>query len=192
MRTRIGSKSARLEGRRPAASPVRAALALLAGLLVVAAACAERELTLPAESELSDLYGPAAEVRLDGNVVAVRVEQDATHLQRGGAIWARAGPYIFLFSPQTRDIFREYDGVAAVRVRTERGPRGDFIAEATLRRDTMTTVAWGQARQKVTRARQEGTERPWYLEDLIRFGEDWASYEYATPYRHDSADSDGP
>lgn len=162
---------------------------LLCTVLAVMAAigCTDRELELPEPAELQDLYGPAAEVALDGNVVDVRVAQDPTHLQRGGPLWARAGPYIFLFSPQTREIFNEYDGVAAVRVRTFRGSGEELVAQATLLRDTMTTVAWARSREKVTRARQEGTEKPWYLEDLVRFGEDWAQHEYAARYRRESA-----
>lgn len=153
---------------------------LTAGLAVamLAGGCAERELTLPETAELEGLYGPAAEVRLQGNVVDIQVEQDPEHLVRGGDLWAKAGPYIFLFSPQTRDIFQRYDGVAAVRVRTIRGPGGVPVAQAMLHRDTMRAVAWSRASQAVARARQEGTERPWLLEDLVRIGEEWAHYEY--------------
>lgn len=161
----------------------------VAGLATIG--CAERELELPEPAELQDLYGPAAEVALDGNVVDVRVAQDPTHLQRGGPLWARAGPYIFLFSPQTRELFQQYEGVAAVRVRTFRGSGEELVAQATLLRDTMTTVAWARSREKVARARQEGTERPWYLEDLVRFGEDWAQHEYAAPFRRESAAGTG-
>lgn len=168
---------------------MRKGTVLAAGLAAVvpwALGCGEPEpLTLPDASELEGLYGPAADVRLDGNVVEVMVEQDPDHLARGGALWARAGPYIFLFSPQTREIFQRYDGVAAVRVRTVRGPGGDEVGRATLRRDTLTVVSWQRANQRVARARQEGTERPWYLEQLVRFGEEWAEYEYAEPFHRE-------
>lgn len=132
---------------------------------------------LPSAAELEDLYGPRAEVRLNGNVVDVRVVQEGTDLARGGELWARVGPYIFLLSPQTREIFERHADVAAVRVRTEtRG--GTRIAEAMLARDTLTSVTWREAIRRVARARREGTENPGHLERLVRFGEDYARYEY--------------
>lgn len=136
---------------------------------------------LPAEAELHDLYGPRAEVTLNGNVVDVRVEQSASDLRRGGELWARVGPYIYLFSPQTREIFQTYDGVAAVRVLTS--TRGsDRVAEAMLVRDTLTSVTWREAIRRVASARREGTDNPAHLEDLVRFGEDYARYEYDPRY----------
>lgn len=144
-------------------------------------ACGSGELHLPAEAELAGLYGAAARVRLNGNVVDVTHEQPAWQIRRGGDLWARVGPYIFLFSPQTKEIFETYDGVAAVRVRTLDG-RGQRIAEALLVRDTLTSVTWREAHRRVARARLEGTENPGNLEDLVRFGEDYARYEYNPDY----------
>lgn len=139
------------------------------------------ELRLPTAAELEGLYGPRAEVTLNGNVVDVRVAQDAADLRRGGDLWARVGPYIYLFSPQTRDIFRTYGGVGGVRVVTiTQGSRR--VAEAMLVRDTLTSVTWQEAIRHVARARREGTDNPGHLEDLVRFGEDWARYEYEPRY----------
>lgn len=149
---------------------------------VAALACGGgTELRLPTAAELEGLYGPRAEVTLNGNVVDVRVEQDASDLRRGGALWARVGPYIYLFSPQTQEIFQTYDGVAGVRVVTST-PASGRVAEAMLVRDTLTSVTWQEAIRHVAMARREGTDNPAHLEDLVRFGEDWAHYEYDPRY----------
>lgn len=152
--------------------------AVLATTAVAAFACAgEPDLELPAESALTGLYGETAEVRLNGNVVDVRAEQSLHQVRRGGDLWARVGPYIYLFSPQTQEVFERWGGVAAVRVRTFT-PGGTRIAEAMLLRDTLTAVTWKKAAQRVAKARLEGTKNPGHLEALVRFGEDYARYEY--------------
>lgn len=154
-------------------------VAAWAGLALACGGGGEPE--LPTAPELSGLYGESAEVALNGNVVDVRVRQPASQLDRGGDLWARVGPYIYLFSPQTREIFEEYDGVAAVRVRTLAGG-GTRVAEAMLVRDTLTSVTWREAHRRVAKARLEGTDNPAHLEDLVRFGEDYARYEYNPRY----------
>lgn len=152
---------------------------LLGGAL---GACApEPDLELPSASELEGLYGSRASLRLNGNVVEVDVEQDPRQLERGGPLWARVGPYIYLFSPQTRDVFQQYSGVAAVRVRT-RTPGGEEVARAMLHRDELSSLTWPDAIQRVARARKEGTERPGYLENLVEFGEDRTTHEYNARY----------
>lgn len=145
-----------------------------------AVACGGR--SLPAEGELEGLYGPSARVTLNGNVVDVRAEQPLSHVVRGGELWARVGPYIYLFSPQTREAFERWDGVAAVRVRTFARGRNTRIAEAMLLRDTLTSVTWREAHRRVARARLEGTDNPAYLEELVRFGQGYATYEYNPAY----------
>lgn len=149
---------------------------LVAGLLT--AGCAgERERSLPTEVALEGLYGESADVRLNGNVVDVRVRQDPAQLRRGGDLWAKVGPYIFLFSPQTREVFQQYDGVAAVRVRTFSGDDRE-VARAMLRRDALTAVTWQEAHTRVSRARLEGTDNPGHLAALVRYGEDHTEFEY--------------
>lgn len=136
---------------------------------------------LPTAGALDGLYGSRASVQLNGNVVDVRVEQPADQLRRGGSLWAKVGPYIFLFSPQTRELFESYPDVAAVRVRTVDGA-GDPIAEATLRRDALNELTWREAERRVARARTEGTEKPGLMEDLVRYGEDLTTHEYNPAY----------
>ncbi|MFQ5679521.1 MAG: hypothetical protein ACE5HP_08675 [Gemmatimonadota bacterium] len=140
--------------------------------------CAAGELELPGEGELQGLYGPSAELSLNGNVVDIRVRQPASQIRRGGELWARVGPYIYLFSPQTQTIFRRWSGVAGVRVRTFATGVRDPVAEALLVRDTLSSVTWHEANRRVARARLDGSRNPGYLEELVRFGEDYARYEY--------------
>lgn len=152
-------------------------ISLLAAALTAACSPGSDGSDLPPDAELEELYGASATARMNGNVVDVRVRQEDRHLQRGGRLWARVGPYIYLFSPQTRELFESYPGVAGVRVRTVN--EGDeWIAEATLRADALNPITWEDARRVVTRARREGTEKPGYLEDLIGFGEEHTEHRY--------------
>lgn len=164
---------------------VHAALAVL--LAAGAAACgdggqADRGRALPSASALEDLYGTSrATADLNGNVVDVRVRQDPSQLERGGRLWAKVGPYIYLFSPQTQELFGRWPGVAAVRVRTVL-EGGGWIAEATLRRDALNAITWNRARRVVARARTEGTEKPGLMEDLVQYGEERTDHRYNPEY----------
>lgn len=154
---------------------------LAAALLAAGCESEPRAPDLPGPSALDDLYGSRASASLNGNVVDVRVRQDPDHLQRGGPLWAKVGPYIYLFSPQTQEIFTEYDGVAAVRVRTVTGDES-WVAEATLHRDALNAITWKDAVRTVARARQQGTDKPGYLEDLVELGEDRTEHRYNDAY----------
>lgn len=150
-------------------------------LLVTGCGSGDGAPELPTASELEGLYGSRASVQLNGNVVDVRAEQSSDQLQRGGVLWAKVGPYIFLFSPQTRELFEEHPDVAAVRVRTL-DSAGNRIAEATLRRDALNELTWNEAGRRVTRARTEGTEKPGLIEDLVQYGEELTTYSYNPAY----------
>ena len=160
-------------------SPLTAIVALL--LLASGACRPDRDLELPSSSDLEGLYGERTEVSLNGNVVDVEATQDPQQLRRGGSLWAKVGPYIYVFSPQTEEIFQDWSGVAAVRVRTVT-PDGTEVARAMLHRDELNSVTWREAKSRVVRARKEGTEKPGYLEDLVDYGEDHTEYEYADRY----------
>ena len=99
----------------------------------------DRSAPAPPEAEaVAPLYASHSGVRsveLNGNVVEVRVAQPMRHMERGGSLWARVGPYVYVFAPATRDVFETFPGVAAVRVITIL-PNGDEVARATLARDT--------------------------------------------------------
>jgi len=168
---------------RPGARAGRAAWLVLA--LAATAGCDRSEgLQLPTEADLVGLYGDGPKVSLNGNVVDVEVYQPADQLRRGGATWAKVGPYIYLFSPQTQSIFESWSGVGGVRVTTTDG-RGRMIARAMLPRGTLNSLTWKRAINLVGKARLEGTSRPSYMLDLIEYGEETAEHEYSTRYVKD-------
>jgi len=159
-----------------------ATLALLVAAAATFTACDRpEELRLPTEADLAGLYGDGPKVSLNGNVVDVEGYQAADQLRRGGATWAKVGPFIYLFSPQTQDIFESWSGVGGVRVTTTDG-RGRRVARAMLPRGTLNGLTWPRAINLVGKARLEGTRRPSYMLDLIEYGEETADYEYSTRY----------
>ena len=82
-----------------------------------------------------------------------------------------------LFTQETQQLFRDYPGLAGVRVITRTPDRGE-VARVFLVRDTLTDVLWRRSLNIAGRARQDGTRRPSLLEDLVRWGEDHTEYEY--------------
>lgn len=153
-----------------------------AAVLVVASACqADGDPQLPTNAEIRGVYGPTADVILKGNVVDVEVVQEAYQLQRGGAVWAKVGPYIYLFSAPTQGLFDLFPDLAAVRVRTV-DESGDWVADALLRRSTLNGITWKQAMLKAAKARAEGTKRPSYIIDLIHYGEEQTDFKYNSKY----------
>lgn len=158
------------------------AVVLIAALLPPVAACeAEAEQQLPTNAEIRNLYGPSADVLLRGNIVDVEVVQENSQLQRGGAVWAKVGPYIYLFSPPTQKLFEMFSDLAGVRVRTV-DESGTWVAEALLRRGTLNSITWKQAMLKSAKARSEGTQRPSYIIDLTRYGEEQTDHKYNPKY----------
>ncbi len=161
-----------------------------AALLLCAVAACDRimperqDLSLPSAEEATQLYerhGIEADVTLSGNVVEVRVTQDARQLQRGGSLWARVGPYIYVFSPATKELFESWGGVAAVRAITVTG-RGQEVARALLARNTLNDVTWRRALNILGTALQEGTERPSRLDELVEWGEEHTEFRYSPEY----------
>lgn len=158
------------------------ALVLMAGL----AACqADQERVVPTAEQVAEGYGEIRSrmaVEMNGNVAELTVTQPWNQIRRGGSLWARVGPYVFLFSGATQEVFRRYSGLAAVRVET-RTPGGTRIAEATLRRDALNDLTWRRALNISGKARRDGTSRPSLIEELIRWGEDHAvDFEYNPRY----------
>lgn len=163
----------------------RTGAALMVGLTCVLAgmACDAPELRVPSSEDVEDYYTIVGEstVTVRGNVAQLEVHQASEQLARGGRLWARVGPYIYLFSEPTRRLFEDYDGLAAVRVIT-RDPAGDEVARATLERDALNAVTWRRALNIAGLARRDGTERPTLLEDLVEWGEEHTTYEYSEAY----------
>ena len=156
----------------------RAVLALLAG--TVLAACMEPvDLTLPTAEQVESSYEYAGglEAEINGNVTVITITQSTQQLRRNDTLWAKVGPYIFLFTEETQALFESYPGLAGVRVVTRvRG--GSDVASAVLGRGDMTGVQWRRALNIAGQARRDGTQSLTLLENLIRWGEDHAEFEY--------------
>lgn len=141
------------------------------------------ELAVPAAEEVAAYYSTelALEAEVHGNVAVVTVEQPATQLRRGGALWAKVGPYVYLFSDETRRLLEDHPGLAAVRVVT-RATEGAEVARATLHRAELSGLLWRRSLNISGQARRDGTERLTLLEDLVRWGEDHSEHEYNPRY----------
>lgn len=136
---------------------------------------------LPTPPELEGRFGDRTELHLNGNVVEIQVTQSPDQLRRGGPIWAKAGPYIYLFTPQTQSIFNDFGGVGGVRVTTIDG-RDRLVARALLQRSTLNSVTWKRAINMSGRARVDGTTRPNTMVKLYEYGEENTEFEYSTRY----------
>jgi len=137
----------------------------------------------PRAAELTGYYAweGGVEIEITGNVARVTVVVDPAPYARGGDLWLKGLPYLFLFSQGTRDALDEHPGLGGVRV-VARHPNGDVIAQALLDREGMTDYRWREALNLAGRARQEATERPGRMRDLVQWGEDWTEFEYNPRY----------
>lgn len=160
-------------------------LGILGSLLVVAVAgCDEPvDLTLPTEEQVLSYYeyDGRLEAEVKGNVATLIVSQSPEQLRRGGTLWAKMGPYIFLFSEETRQLFEDFPGLAGVRVTTRVGRRTQ-VASALLAREALTDVLWRRSLNIAGHARREGSSRLTRLEDLIEWGEEHTEFEYNPRY----------
>jgi hypothetical protein len=164
----------------------RRALPGVLALLVTAVACdpgGDPDHPVPSASEIEALYQYAGglEVEISGNVAQITVRYDPAQFERGGNLWAKAFPFIFLYSPATRDAFQEHPGLGGVRVIGEH-PNGDIVAQALLSRGVLNEITWRRAINIAGRARQEGTTRPALMQELVRWGEDHSEFEYNSTY----------
>lgn len=161
------------------------ALAGLALLVVAGVAACEKPPAeaIPDASTAAGYYSYEGELeaRISGNVAEVIVTQPAAQLERGGALWARVGPYVFLFTEATHQLLEDYPGLAGVRVVT-RAEGGGEVARALLLRSALTGVQWRRALNIAGRARVEGTDKPGLLEHLVRWGEDHTEFTYSPRY----------
>lgn len=165
--------------RAPAATLRRGLAALAFALSTAVAGCDEEALVVPTAEEVASYYTSSSitGVEMKGNVAELTVSQNAAQLRRGGSMWARVGPYIYLLSQPTQEVFRDFNGLAGVRVVTRVGTAE--VARALLPRDALNDITWKRALNVNGLARRDGTERPALIEDLIDYGEDRvAEYEY--------------
>lgn len=150
----------------------------------LAAACLESpELRLPTADEVESYYSSVTDlsVEMRGNLAEITVVQSANQLRRGGSLWARVGPYIYLFSEETQRLFQDFPGLAGVRVVTQTAG-GVAVARAMLTRDELPEILWRRGLNIAGQARRDGTERPALLEDLIEWGEEHTEFEYSETY----------
>ena len=154
-------------------------------LLLLSGACApeEPDHPVPGAAEIEALYVWEGDlsVEMSGNVAQVTVTLDPAQYRRGGDLWAKAFPYIFIFSGGTRDAFDENPGLGGVRVLAAH-PNGEIISQALLSREVLNELTWNRALRISQEARQEGTERPSTMQDLVRWGEDHTEFEYNPTY----------
>lgn len=155
-------------------------LGCLAALTWLAAAgCTDRpELTLPTAGEVESYYEYKSdfEAEIVGNVAVITVEQSAMQIRRGGRLWAMVGPYIFLFTEETRQLLDDHPGLAGVRVNTRVGSAQ--VATALLAREDMPDILWRRSLNIAGKARRDGTRRMTLLEELVEWGESRTEYEY--------------
>ncbi|MQA91069.1 MAG: hypothetical protein GEU90_12655 [Gemmatimonas sp.] len=150
-------------------------------LLALAVGCVQDEQTvwiLPDPQTVAAWFGDDTEVGIDGNVLEIRGTMNPDYLRRGGRLWARSGPYFYLFNVHVESLLREYPDLAAVRARTF-DARGNEVARAMLTRDQLTPGRWREALARTSLAQTQGTDNPRLVERLISFGEDYTDYEYA-------------
>ncbi len=162
----------------------RVGLALASIGLLGAASCEAPDLTLPSEAEARGYYSAASDisVRVNGNVLEILVNQPLQQVRRGGTLWAKVGPYIYLFTAETESVLNAYPGLAGVRVITRTSRRDTEVARAFLSRDRLNELTWKRAKNVAGKARLEGTERPSYLEDLVEWGEDRTEFAYSSEF----------
>lgn len=155
-----------------------AGVVVLAGAVLMARCTPPQDDTLPTAEQVVSYYAyeGGLEAEIVGNVAVLRVAQSPDLLRRGGPLWAKVGPYIFLFSEETQRLFEDFGGVAGVRVITE--VRGTEVANALLAHEELNEVLWARARNIAGRARLEGTNRVTLLEDLVEWGESHTEFTY--------------
>jgi hypothetical protein len=132
---------------------------------------------LPDPDAATTWYGAGTTASIDGNVLDIQGTLDPDYLRRGGRIWARGGPYFYLFNVHVQQLFTDYPDLAAVRVRVST-PEGEELASAMLRRDALSEARWREALARASLAQQGGSENPRLIERLIQFGEDHTEFRY--------------
>jgi len=137
------------------------------------------ELPLPDAEDLASYYEFSGDlaIAMSGNVPQVTVTVSREEFARGGELWAKAVPYLFLFTQGTRRLFDEHPGVGGVRVIT-RYEDGSLIAQALLVKEETDLSEWSRALSASMAARQDGTRFPQLMDDLVRVGEELTDFEY--------------
>jgi hypothetical protein len=167
-----------MHGRRLVPRLVAAAM-----LIIAVSACGgeRQEWVLPDMAAVTAWYGVGTEASIDGNVLEIRAIADPDHLARGGRIWARSGPYFYLFNVHVQQLLRDYPDLAGVRARTFT-TGGEEVAAAMITRPGLSETRWAEALARASLAQRHGTSNPRLIERLIQFGEDHATdFRYLPP-----------
>lgn len=149
-------------------------------LALTVAGCAgepERAPVLPDPAAVEAWFGEGTEASLDGPVLEIRGTIPDRFLERGGRIWARSGPFLYLFNVHVRDLLVDYPDLAGVRAVTVT-EGGEEIARALLLRGELHRYEWREALARASLAQTQGTESPRRLEELIEWGEEHTEYRY--------------
>jgi hypothetical protein len=141
--------------------------------------CEEADFSVPSSSEVEAayIYNGDLSATMKGNVAEITIVQAARQLRRGGTLWAKVGPYVLLFSEETEGLFRDFPGLAGIRVVTVSSD-GPEVARALLSRDSLNDITWRRAIYIAALARRDGTRRPTLLEELVEWGEDHTVFTY--------------
>ena len=104
---------------------------------LTATTCEDVAPALPTEAEARAHYESVADLqfRMSGNVLEIVVNQPLQQVRRGGALWAKVGPYVYLFTEETQILLRRFPGLSGVRVITQTSRRNTEVARAFLRRN---------------------------------------------------------
>jgi len=159
---------------------------VMALVTVAAAGCDDPNLPPPPSAEVgAEFYVTPAglKVSIDGRIVEIEVTQSDRQLRRGGTLWAKVGPYVFLFTEESQQLLEDHAGVQGIRI-TTRNSAGHMVATALLHRGALTEVQWQRALNIAGRARKDGTDRMTLLEDLVDWGEEHTEFEYDTRFHH--------
>lgn len=139
---------------------------------------------LPSRAEARSHYKSSSDMgfRVRGNIVEITVNQPLHQVRRGGTLWAKVGPYIYLFTEETESLIKSYPGVSGVRVITQTSRRKNEVARAFMRRNELNELTWKRAKNISGKARRDGTKRPSFLEDLVDWGEDHTEFKYSSEF----------
>ncbi|HIF06401.1 MAG TPA: hypothetical protein EYQ64_05465 [Gemmatimonadetes bacterium] len=142
------------------------------------------DLALPTESEAEAHYASSTDlsVRVTGNIVEVSVEQPLAQVRRGGSLWVKVGPYIYLFTEETESLLQSYPGLSGVRVITRTNRSRSEVARAFLHRESLNEITWRRAKNIAGKARTDGTRRPVLLEDLVDWGQEHTDFAYSEEF----------
>lgn len=159
-------------------------MAVLFALTFTVVGCAEpTDFTLPTSQEITRYYesGTVLEAEVRGNVAVVTVQQSAAQVRRGGSLWAKVGPYIYLFTEETFQLLQDFPGLGGVRVKTQTAG-GSEVASAILPGEKLTGILWRRSLNIAGRARLKGTEQITLIEDLVEWGEGHTDFDYNPRY----------